>query len=84
MEIDLFKISNDMGNILPLLRPIHDFHGNYLYKNIQYILVDMVLHWGGEPKSHHLAQEDSWRRILEFFSEKLAGGTLNKNKSSKL
>lgn len=84
MEIDLFKISNDMGNILQLLRPIHDFDGKYLYKNIRYIFVDMVLHWGGEPKSHHLAQEDSWRRILEFFSEKLTGGTLNKNKSSKL
>ena len=73
-----------MGNILQLLRPIHDSHGKYLYKNIRYIIVDMVLHWGGEPKSLHLAQEDSWRRILEFFSEKLTGGTLNKNKSSKL
>ncbi|XP_043943811.1 bile acid-CoA:amino acid N-acyltransferase-like [Protopterus annectens] len=28
--------------------------------------------WGGEPKAHAYAQEDSWKRILEFLKQHLA------------
>lgn len=27
--------------------------------------------WGGNPKNHSLAQEDSWQKILEFFRKNL-------------
>ena len=27
--------------------------------------------WGGNPKDHSLAQEDSWQKILEFFKKNL-------------
>ncbi|CAL8386315.1 unnamed protein product [Gadus morhua 'NCC'] len=27
--------------------------------------------WGGEPKAHAVAQEDSWKRILNFLKEHL-------------
>lgn len=29
------------------------------------------IYWGGETKDHSYAQEDSWRRILQFFSVQL-------------
>ncbi|XP_021371263.1 acyl-coenzyme A amino acid N-acyltransferase 1-like [Mizuhopecten yessoensis] len=29
--------------------------------------------WGGNPKDHAAAQEDSWRRILQFFSKHFHG-----------
>ncbi|KAL5008197.1 hypothetical protein ScPMuIL_013778 [Solemya velum] len=31
--------------------------------------------WGGEPKSHAIAQEDSWKRIQEFFHKHLQTGS---------
>ncbi|KAJ3612602.1 hypothetical protein NHX12_020870 [Muraenolepis orangiensis] len=31
----------------------------------------VVMLWGGEPKAHAAAQEDSWRRILTFLKEYL-------------
>ncbi|RUS75155.1 hypothetical protein EGW08_017095 [Elysia chlorotica] len=34
-------------------------------------LLDLHLLWGGEPKLHAKAQEDSWPRILDFFHKNL-------------
>ncbi|KAL5008200.1 hypothetical protein ScPMuIL_013781 [Solemya velum] len=33
-----------------------------------------IFMWGGEPKSHAIAQEDSWKRIQEFFHKHLQTG----------
>lgn len=38
----------------------------------------MSMEWGGQPREHSLAQEDSWKHILNFFSTKLS---LANNKS---
>lgn len=32
----------------------------------------MSIEWGGNPRQHAMAQEDSWKHILNFFSIKLA------------
>lgn len=32
----------------------------------------MLVEWGGEPREHACAQEDSWKQILNFFSTKLS------------
>lgn len=32
----------------------------------------MCVEWGGEPRQQAFAQEDSWRHILKFFSDKLS------------
>ena len=32
----------------------------------------MSIEWGGKPRQHAMAQEDSWKHILNFFSTKLA------------
>ena len=34
-------------------------------------LLKTTFAWGGNPKDHSLAQDDSWRKILEFFRKNL-------------
>ena len=38
-----------------------------------------ILAWGGEPKSHAMAQEDSWAKIQSFFQRHLWNGKLLSN-----
>ncbi|XP_030070314.1 putative acyl-coenzyme A thioesterase 6 isoform X2 [Microcaecilia unicolor] len=38
-----------------------------------HLLVGFPVLWGGEPRSHSLAQEDSWQKIQDFFSKHLNG-----------
>ena len=35
------------------------------------VCVIVIMLWGGEPKGHAVAQEDSWKRILNFLKEHL-------------
>ncbi|KAJ3612597.1 hypothetical protein NHX12_020865 [Muraenolepis orangiensis] len=46
----------------------HTRASNYIVMHSQ---EKVVMLWGGEPKAHAAAQEDSWRRILTFLKENL-------------
>ncbi|XP_062610810.1 acyl-coenzyme A amino acid N-acyltransferase 1-like isoform X1 [Saccostrea cucullata] len=50
-----------------LLEPPYSPHCRHSYHKV--LQSDAL--WGGETKAHSYAQEDSWRRILEFFSNQL-------------
>ncbi|CAL8386321.1 peroxisomal succinyl-coenzyme A thioesterase isoform X1 [Gadus morhua] len=38
---------------------------------VQHSKEKVIMLWGGEPKAHAVAQEDSWKRILNFLKEHL-------------
>ena len=36
--------------------------------------------WGGRPKAHAFAQEDSWKRIQNFLRENLVNSNIESSK----
>lgn len=42
-------------------------------KKLRILISEFDFLWGGETKSHSDAQEDSWRQILDYFSQHLNG-----------
>lgn len=61
-----------------LIEPPYTPHCRYSFHKV--FQFDFL--WGGETKGHSVAQEDSWRRILDFFSHHLnSKQTLNNSVS---
>ena len=43
-----------------------------------------IIEWGGNPKDHQRAQEDSWQRMLHFFNEYVGTGPTKRTITSRL